>query len=291
MKTFNNFSVLLCSIILLATSCQTKNENGKNIMYQTEIQSDTTGGVSHYQMNDYELIAIQDVNSNMSAKLFPDVKPELVDNLFPDGFTDASINVFLLKKDGKNILFDAGVGQYGMSQNKLKSLNISPEDIDYVFITHFHGDHIGGLLNEGIAAFPEAEIYVSEIEMDTWLNDAILQQRNALVKQIVEVYGDKIHRYKFGETIEGVTAYDANGHTLGHTVFEVGNLLIIGDLLHAANVQIADPYICALYDMNKIDAIDSRIRFYDYASHLGKTVAGMHLPFPGVISDFNKYWN
>lgn len=47
----------------------------------------------------------------------------------------------LLRINGKNILLDAGEGV----QRQLRKIDISPTILDYILITHWHGDHMLGL--------------------------------------------------------------------------------------------------------------------------------------------------
>lgn len=80
-----------------------------------------------------------------------------------------------------------------------------------------------------------------------------------------------------------VVAMEAVGHTPGHTVFQVGKLLIIGDLIHGAALQLEHPEICATYDMDKQEAIKTRKNLLQYARENGLVIAGMHLPVPAFI--------
>ena len=77
-----------------------------------------------------------------------------------------------------------------------------------------------------------------------------------------------------------VAAMEAVGHTPGHTVFQVGRLLVVGDLFHGLALQLAHPEICATYDMDKEKAVETRKRFIRYAQENELTMAGMHLPAP-----------
>lgn len=280
--------VILTAAAIFLTACHSDGTK-KSETYLPEVPADTAGGVCCIKIGEWELIAIQDAHFMMSEQLFPDANATALQKMQPNGKVDASCNVFLLKKDGKNILFDAGSG-IGLA-SQLKKLNIAPESIDYVLLTHFHGDHIGGLFNNEKAFFPKAEIWVSEMEYNAWMNDPMLQSRNQQVQQMIAVYEGRFHCYEFGKTVvEEITALNASGHTPGHTVFEIGNLLIFGDILHAADIQIFNPFLCATYDMDKVQAINTRVMFYNYAAQNSKMVAGMHLPFPGIISDFSKVW-
>lgn len=87
--------------------------------------------------------------------------------------------------------------------------------------------------------------------------------------------------FEFGDTLPGnVVAMEAVGHTPGHTVFQSGKLLVIGDLIHGAALQLEHPEYCASYDMDKEAAVKARKYFLQYAKDNQLTMAGMHLPAP-----------
>ena len=194
----------------------------------------------------------------------------------PDGMP-SSISAYLIKTNGKTILFDAGLGpsRNGQLLNELSKINVTPEQIDYVYITHFHGDHIGGMLNaDGEKVFTNAEVYVSRLEKESDLG------KGEQAVKMFEKYGDKIHVFNFGDKLpEDVLAIDAVGHTPGHTAFQKGNLLIIGDLMHALALQLKYPEYCPNFDGDKEKAIASRKRILEYAKANGLTISGMHLPY------------
>ena len=194
----------------------------------------------------------------------------------PDGMP-SSISAYLIKTNGKTILFDAGLGpsRNGQLLNELSKINVTPEQIDYVYITHFHGDHIGGMLNaDGEKVFTNAEVYVSRLEKESDLG------KGEQAVKMFEKYGDKIHVFNFGDKLpEDVLTIDAVGHTPGHTAFQKGNLLIIGDLMHALALQLKYPEYCPNFDGDKEKAIASRKRILEYAKTNGLTISGMHLPY------------
>jgi glyoxylase-like metal-dependent hydrolase (beta-lactamase superfamily II) len=194
----------------------------------------------------------------------------------PNGMP-SSISAYLIKTNGKTILFDAGLGpsRNGQLLNELSKINVTPEQIDYVYITHFHGDHIGGMLNaDGEKVFTNAEVYVSRLEKESDLG------KGEQAVKMFEKYGDKIHVFNFGDKLpEDVLAIDAVGHTPGHTAFQKGNLLIVGDLMHAMALQLPHPEYCANFDGDKEKAVASRKRILEYAKTNGLTISGMHLPY------------
>ncbi len=76
-----------------------------------------------------------------------------------------AVNMFVLKTGSGNVLFDAGTGGGGMIAS-MAAAGLSPADINAVVITHFHGDHVGGLTKDGAATFPNATLYVPRVEME-----------------------------------------------------------------------------------------------------------------------------
>jgi len=217
--------------------------------------------------------------------LFGDVSESLVESLnMPDGIP-ASVSTFLLQVDGKNILFDAGLGAFGGKMlSRLTALGISADNIDIVYLTHFHVDHIAGLVEKDAAgidtkAFKNASIYAGKVEYDAWMEHIL---KNDLQKMVMELYRDSLHLFAFGDSLpHGVLAIDAIGHTPGHTAFQVSNLLVVGDLMHGYALQKDHPEINSNYDMDKEKSIESRKRIMQYAKDNNLLMAGMHLPPPG----------
>ena len=123
----------------------------------------------------FALVWLSGVNEVKAATtaLFPKLTPEIIKELDLDKGIENSVSVFLLEAEGKKALFDTGFNEKmnkGLLQ-RLQELKISTDEIDYIFITHFHIDHIGGLLdaNDNIV-FKNAKIYVAKEEYDGWIN-------------------------------------------------------------------------------------------------------------------------
>ena len=233
------------------------------------------------QVGDVQAMWIRDNAADrlMPRTLFPDASDALMDSLGLAGGVPSTVSTFYVKTDGAGILFDTGLGATDSRLlSGLQTFGIVPADVKYVYLTHMHGDHIGGMLTqEGEAVFPAAEVYVSKPEYDYWMADKANRQQVATM----EAYKDRLHLFQFGDTLPGgVVAMDAVGHTPGHTVFQAGKLLVVGDLMHGAALQKVHPEVCATFDMDKEAAIGARRRFIRYAEENGLTMAGMHLPVP-----------
>lgn len=119
--------------------------------------------VKTIKVGDTKVTWLQDNGSKQRAAIFPGVPQSLLDSLGVADGIPSSMSAFLVEQEGKQILFDTGLGKVGSRLLPLlESLGIKPEDIKYLYLTHFHGDHIGGMLDEDKVVFPNAEVYASK---------------------------------------------------------------------------------------------------------------------------------
>ncbi|HIX27243.1 MAG TPA: MBL fold metallo-hydrolase [Candidatus Barnesiella excrementigallinarum] len=214
----------------------------------------------------------------MPLSLFGELSQKLVDSLSINNGIASSMSAFLLETDGKRILFDTGMGSpESQLETGLAAAGISPADIDYIYITHFHGDHIGGLMKEGSAVFPKAEVYAARQEYEGWMQ--MPDEQKAQVVATMNAYKDRLHLIEYNDTLPGgVIALNGEGHTPGHTIYQAAPFLIVGDLVHGAALQLAHPEICASYDMDPQKAAATRKQFLEYARQNNLFMAGMHQP-------------
>lgn len=233
---------------------------------------------------------------SMPAKLFSDAPDSLITALGLQDGIPSSVNAFLVKSNGKNILFDAANGaENSQLVAELAKCGVTPEQIDLIYLTHLHGDHIGGLVKGGIAAFPNAELYINKLEYDAWM--AMPQENTAKLRNILQAY--KVTTFlpdeSYWQDTESDTAFlkqelpgqvvaiGAYGHTPGHTIYLIGNNLIAGDFIHGLALQAKYPEFCAAYDMDKEAAVASRKGILKMAAEKGLQVYGMHFPAPYTL--------
>jgi glyoxylase-like metal-dependent hydrolase (beta-lactamase superfamily II) len=153
---------------------------------------------------------------------------ELVKGADPARKLDIAMMIWLVKGNGRNILVDSGfyherffkdwqVKDFTKPSDTLSKLNLKPEDITDVVITHMHWDHA-----DGMDLFPNARIWIQKDELEYYAGEA-WQSKNThggideddvltLVKlntqgRVGLVHGDA------QEIIPGVTCYTGGKHT------------------------------------------------------------------------------
>ena len=208
------------------------------------------------------------------------------------------VNCFLIRHRGKLILSDAGSGHtmqptLGKLPQNLRAIGIAPEEIDIIMLTHLHPDHSLGLVDEADRAiFPKAEVIVHEIEAAFWLDrvpqptDSERVTRGTLAqRRVTAPYRERIRRIGDGEVLPGITAMLRPGHTPGHTNFMIESggerLLLWGDIVHLASVQMQRPDATLVFDTEPDVARASRQRVLADVADQRLVVAGAHLPAPG----------
>lgn len=230
-----------------------------------------------------EVISLLETQGNADQALLIGATEEMKEKYLPDGKLNSQILAFYVKIPGRGILFDTGLPN-GNIAKRLSENGIKPEDVKIILLTHLHGDHFGGLVKNGKATYPNAEVYVSKIERDYWVNDV----KNENVIKALGLYEKKLHLFEFNdEVFGGVKAIDASGHTPGHTVFEIKadgeELLIVGDIMHFIDIQLPAPDVSVKYDVDPDKARETRKKILDYAAENDVKIAGMHITPPGVM--------
>jgi len=208
--------------------------------------------------------------------------------------------VTFVKTGGRTIMFDAGTGAQlaptaGRLAAGMKAAGISAEDIDTILITHFHPDHIFGLMAKETNAeiYPNAEIIVPDSEFAYWTDPGVIsrlpENRQGLAKRIQATFPKWSNLTRFEgakEVTPGIVAVPAHGHTPGHTVFAVGSgkdqLLVMADTSNIPALFVRNPGWHAAFDMAPDEAEASRRHIFDRAVTDNVIVTGYHFGMPGA---------
>lgn len=243
-----------------------------------------------------------------------DIRRALRDAGLPDDRLATTFAPIVVEIGGKKILIDTGLGPdlaaamkapAGQLFANMQANGIEPADIDLVLVSHFHADHINGLLSNGVPLFPDAEIAVPEPEWAFWMDDA--EQGRAPQGRIADLFAnsrrvfdplrDRVRTYADGETIApGLTAMATYGHSIGHMSFWLQSgpdrVFVQSDLSNQAALFMPYPDWQSPFDQFPEQAVKVRREIYDRLAAERVPIQAFHHPFPGrciIEKDGNGY--
>lgn len=221
----------------------------------------------------------------------------LEENFLP---ADRFVNSFtpvLVNTGSELVLFDTGLGagarQAGLGRLRagMEASGYGPGDVSVVVLTHFHGDHIGGLMEDGEAAFPNARYVTGQAEYDFWTAEerqsGPTENAARAVQANVVPHAEKTTFIGDGdEVVPGITGMVAAGHTPGHMIFHLDSdgrrLVLTADTSnhYVASLQRPDWHVS--FDMDKEAGAATRRRVFDMIAAERIPFIGYHMPFPAA---------
>jgi glyoxylase-like metal-dependent hydrolase (beta-lactamase superfamily II) len=215
----------------------------------------------------------------------------------PGDHFEFSIQPLLVHAGSHVLLFDTGAGSnFGEIAGKLLGAMAAaaetPASVTDIFISHAHGDHVGGLITPaGTLAFPNATIHMSAPEWK-WLSGMSAENaKNVGISQVsvlVATIRSKVVPFEPGaDLLPGIVkAVDIKGHTPGHSGYRIGSdpntLLVIGDAMHSYVVSVRKPSWTIAFDTDQQTSAASRTALVAQAAATGQRLYAEHFPFPGV---------
>lgn len=263
-------------------------------------------GYYRVMLGDFEVTALSDGTVALPVdKLLTNTTPGQIDQALKRSFVKApletSVNGYLINTGAKLVLIDTGAaGLFGPTLGSLlanlKAAGYQPEQVDEIYITHMHPDHVGGLVADGKPAFPNAIVRADRHDADFWLSKEAMDKAPADAKGFFQGAQASLNPYvaagKFKpfdgntELVPGIKAVAAPGHTPGHSTYFVesqGQTLVLwGDLMHVAAIQFAQPSVTIQFDTDSKAAAVQRKLAYAEAAKRGYLVGSAHLSFPGL---------
>ena len=263
-------------------------------------------GFYRLMVGEIEVTALSDGTVALPVgKLLQGVSPEAIEKALARSYLndplETSVNAYLVNNGNKLVLIDTGAAALfgptlGRLQASLKAAGYSAEQVDEVYISHMHPDHVGGLMNGSAMAFPNAIVRAERHDSAYWLSQANLDGAPAEAKGFFEaamatlspyVKADRFKPFDGDSNlVRGVRAQFTGGHTPGHSFFVIESqgekLVLWGDAIHVGAVQFAAPAITIAFDTDGPAAAAARAQAFADAAKQGFWVGGSHLSFPGL---------
>ena len=265
-------------------------------------------GFYRMMLGHFEVTALNDGTIDLEpGKLLTGTTPHQIQKALEASFQGpvipASVNAFLINTGDKLVLIDSGTGPSGIFGPKLGQLleNLTasgyrPEQIDEVYLTHLHPDHVGGLLTAAGAAFPNAIVRLDRRELSYWTSAEWAKKAAdghrpffPFAESSLKPYEEAGRLKPFDGNVEllpGVKAISAIGHTLGHTAYSVESegqrMLVWGDVMHIGAIQFTQPQVTIVFDTDSPTAAKARAKVFADVAADRIIVAAAHQPFPGL---------
>jgi glyoxylase-like metal-dependent hydrolase (beta-lactamase superfamily II) len=183
---------------------------------------------------------------------------DLISGMYHDGVMDLPFSFILTQHGDRNVLVDTGFMQddhsafsrkFGIPTwispvRMLSEMNLPPEAISDIFITHAHFDHMGS-----IAEFPNAHIYIQKSELMSWYEAIALPKRFGHLTAIIDPDNLRTaldasieHRVTLidgdnDNVLPGIHVRLGSGHTIGQQFVMIdtalGRRVISGDCVYS----------------------------------------------------------
>jgi glyoxylase-like metal-dependent hydrolase (beta-lactamase superfamily II) len=188
-------------------------------------------------------------------------------------------------------------GASGQFHANLSACGIDANAVDTFIISHYHADHVGGLVRaDGQPAFPNAEILVPAAEHKFWMDDGEMSRAPAgrmeeVFKNNRRVFAgeilERVKTYEPGkEIVPGITSVATNGHTPGHNshiiVSGSSKLYVQADVTNVPFLFARNPGWHIMFDQDANMAEATRRKVYDMLAAEKMLVQGFHYPFPAL---------
>jgi glyoxylase-like metal-dependent hydrolase (beta-lactamase superfamily II) len=269
-------------------------------------------GFYRYKVGSIEITVVTDgvarfkfADDHVKNKSRAEVNAALAEAHYEPDMMTTPYNPVVVNTGSKLVVIDTGTGEAnferskgvgGQFQHNLKAAGIDRNAIDVVLISHFHGDHINGLLTpDNKPAYPNAEILVPAAEWKYFMDDGELSRAPAgrmqevfkNLRRVFDALGRKVTQYEPGkEVVPGITAVATPGHTPGHNSHIVASgsekVYIQADVTHVPFLFARHPDWHAFYDQDGAMAEETRRKVYDMLVAEKLMVQGFHYPFPSL---------
>jgi glyoxylase-like metal-dependent hydrolase (beta-lactamase superfamily II) len=282
---------------------------GSTVRAAAPLADKQNAGWYRYKVGAFEVTVVTDGGNNnplpdgLISVPRAEVNAALAADFLPADRVIGTYNPLVVNTGSKLVALDTGLGLGMFQQSKggvgqyhsnLQAAGIDRNAVDAVIITHFHGDHINGLVGpDNKPAFANAEVFVPAAEWAFWSDEnnasklpEIARPQMGNVKRVFGVLGNKVTQYEGNkELVPGLTSISTPGHTPGHMSVLVasGNdkMIFQADVTAGpATVFVRNPNWQFAFDTDKAMAVETRKKFYDMAAADRTLLQGYHFTFP-----------
>lgn len=228
-----------------------------------------------------------------------DVKTALKKANLPDDKVPNTYTITVAKLGGRTVMFDSGNGPGGAAgtgqlTDNLKAAGIDPASLTTVVVTHFHPDHIYGLMTKDNAQiYGNIEIIVPETEYKYWADPAVIDKLPEARKGIARRVQASMTTWKNLKQVEsgkdavpGVRAVPTHGHSPGHTSYLVSSgtaqFMVLGDITNIPAINMANPGWHIMFDQDPQMAEAVRRQTFERAVADKMVCTGYHWGMPGA---------
>lgn len=271
-----------------------------------------TAGWYRYKVGDIEVTVVTD---GVNRFPLPDTfvankkKDEVSEALAAAYLDKATVSIpyspIAVNTGSKLVVIDTGTGEANFERSKgaagqfhgnLKAAGIDRNAIDIVVISHFHGDHINGLLTpDNKPAFANAEILVPAAEWKYFMDDGEMsrapqgrmQDVFKNLRRVFDALGRKVTPYEPGkELAPGISSVATTGHTPGHSSHIIASgsskVYVQADVTNVPYLFARNPGWHLMFDQDANMAEATRRKVYDMLAAEKMMVQGFHYPFPAL---------
>lgn len=275
-------------------------------------------GFHKFRVGDIEVITVYDgrADAPIDPAFIPgttadEIKAALVKGGHKGDIRPNFFTVTFVRMKGKTIMFDSSTGgQLAATAGRMMARNmyaagIDPQQISSILVTHYHADHISGMISPATnsKAFPDAEVIVPEAEQKFWTDESLPTRMPENMRGIITRIQASLGKWKNvrqvkadTEVLPGIRAVDTNAHTPGHTSYLItsgkSQLMVLGDVTNIPAINVANPNWSIGFDYDKPKAAEVRKRIFDRAIADKIIMTGYHWGMPGagtVRKDGNGY--
>jgi glyoxylase-like metal-dependent hydrolase (beta-lactamase superfamily II) len=270
-------------------------------------------GWYRYKLGSFEITVVTDgmnkfkfADDHVGNKTRDEVNAAHVAAYFEKDMMTTPYNPIVVNTGSKLAVIDTGTGEANYERSKgvagqfmsnLAAAGIDRNAVDAVIISHYHGDHINGLLKaDKSLAYPNAEILVPAAEHAFFMDDGEMSRApkgrmETVFRNVRQVFAGevlkRVRTYEPGkEVVPGITAVATNGHSWGHNSHVVASgaskVFVQGDITHVPWLFVRNPGWHAFYDQDGPKAEETRRKVYDMLVAEKMLVQGFHYPFPSL---------